>query len=54
MSAYQAPLRDMLFTLKDIAGLDAICAQPGFEETSPDLVEAILEEAGRFAEFDPG
>ena len=49
MSAYQAPLRDMLFTLQDIAGLDAICALPGFEETSPDLVEAILEEAGRFA-----
>ena len=49
MSAYQAPLRDMLFTLQHIAGLDAICAQPGFEDTSPDLVEAILEEASRFA-----
>ncbi|AWI54280.1 acyl-CoA dehydrogenase [Aquabacterium olei] len=49
MSVYSAPLRDMAFTMKEVAGLDAVCAQPGFEETSPDLVEAILEEAGRFA-----
>src|SRR5574343_1530148 len=49
MSVYSAPLRDMVFTMKDVAGLDAVCAQPGFEETSPDLVEAVLEEASRFA-----
>ena len=49
MSTYAAPVRDMLFTMKEIAGLDAICAQPGNEDFSPDLVEAVLEEAGRFA-----
>ena len=49
MSSYQAPVRDMLFTMKEVAGLEAICAQPGFEETTPDLVEAVLEEASRFA-----
>ncbi|OGB02796.1 MAG: acyl-CoA dehydrogenase [Burkholderiales bacterium RIFCSPLOWO2_12_FULL_64_99] len=49
MSTYNAPVRDMLFTMKEVAGLEGICAQPGFEETTPDLVEAVLEEASRFA-----
>ncbi len=49
MSSYEAPLRDMMFTMKAIASLDAICAQPRFEDFSPDVIEAVLEEAGRFA-----
>ena len=46
---YAAPVREMLFTMKEIGGLDAVLAQPGHEEVSPDLVETILEEAGKFA-----
>ena len=46
---YAAPLREMLFTMKEIGGLDAVLAQPGHEEVTPDLVEPILEEAGKFA-----
>ena len=49
MSTYAAPLREMMFTMKEVGGLDAVCAQPGHEETTPELVEAILEEAARFA-----
>ena len=49
MSNYIAPLRDMQFVLKDIAGLEEICALPGNEECSVDLVESILEEASKFA-----
>ena len=49
MSVYTAPLRDMLFTMKEVGGLEAICAQPGHEETTPDLVEAILQEAAHYA-----
>ena len=49
MSIYTAPLRDMLFTMKEVGGLDAICAQPGHDETTPELVEAILQEAARYA-----
>ncbi|NML17255.1 acyl-CoA dehydrogenase [Azohydromonas caseinilytica] len=49
MSTYSAPLRDMLFTMKVVGDLEATCALPGFEECSPDLVESILEEAGKFA-----
>jgi acyl-CoA dehydrogenase len=49
MFDYSAPLRDMQFILKELAGLEAIGTLPGCEETSPDLVAAILEEAGKFA-----
>lgn len=49
MSTYVAPIRDMQFVLKEIAGLEEICALPGNEECSVDLVESILEEAAKFA-----
>ncbi|QDF97873.1 acyl-CoA dehydrogenase [Azoarcus sp. DD4] len=49
MFDYTAPLRDMQFILTELAGLDAVGALPGCEEASPDLVAAILEEAGKFA-----
>ncbi|MDD5296337.1 MAG: acyl-CoA dehydrogenase [Rhodocyclaceae bacterium] len=49
MSNYAAPIRDMQFVMKELAGLDRVAALPGYEEASPDLVDAILEEAGKFA-----
>jgi alkylation response protein AidB-like acyl-CoA dehydrogenase len=49
MSAYQAPLKDMKFVLKELAGLASVAKLPGFEEATPDTVDAILEEAGKFA-----
>ncbi len=49
MSSYAAPIRDMQFVLKELAGLEQVVALPGYEEASSDLVDAILEEAGKFA-----
>jgi alkylation response protein AidB-like acyl-CoA dehydrogenase len=49
MSAYQAPLKDMKFVLNELAGLEAVAKLPGFGEATPDTVEAILEEASKFA-----
>ena len=46
--AYTAPLADMLFVLRELAGLEAIQALPGFEEASTDTVTAVLQEAARF------
>ena len=46
---YIAPLDDMRFVLKHLAGLPEIATFPGFEEAEPELVEAILIEAARFA-----
>ncbi|NIC07191.1 acyl-CoA dehydrogenase [Billgrantia bachuensis] len=49
MLDYQAPLRDMQFVLEELAGLERIGELPGCEDASPDLVSAVLEEAGKFA-----
>ena len=46
---YAAPLDDMRFVINRLAGLPEIATFPGFEEAEPDLVEAILTEAARFA-----
>ena len=48
MSTYRAPLRDMQFVLKELAGIDTIAKLPGYDEAL-DVVDAILEEAGTFA-----
>jgi len=45
---YAPPLQDYRFALKELANLDEILALPGFDEVTPDLVEAILEENARF------
>ena len=49
MSHYAPPLRYMLFAMKELGGLDAVLAQAGNEELTGDLVEAILDEASKFA-----
>ncbi|GLT23684.1 acyl-CoA dehydrogenase [Zoogloea oryzae] len=49
MSTYIAPVKDMLFNMNELAGLEEITGLPGNEEVSIDLVEAILDEAGKFA-----
>jgi 3-(methylthio)propanoyl-CoA dehydrogenase len=49
MTTYVAPIRDMLFAMNELAGLAEITALPGNEEVTPDLVEAILDEAAKFA-----
>ncbi|HET7411319.1 MAG TPA: acyl-CoA dehydrogenase [Pararhizobium sp.] len=46
---YRAPVADIAFTLKHVAGLDGALAEGRFGDLSADLVEAILSEAGRFA-----
>jgi acyl-CoA dehydrogenase len=49
MSTYAAPIRDMKFVINELVGLDQISALPGCGEVTPDLVDAVLEEAGKFA-----
>lgn len=47
MTEYQAPLAEMRFVLNELAGLDAVAQLPGLGEATPDLVDAVLGEAGR-------
>jgi len=49
MSTYSAPINDMQFVVKELVGLEQISALPGCEEATPDLVDAVIEEAGKFA-----
>ncbi|HRP97381.1 MAG TPA: acyl-CoA dehydrogenase [Rhodocyclaceae bacterium] len=49
MSNYTAPVRDMQFVMRELAGLDEVAQLPGCEEVSADLVDAILDEASKFA-----
>ena len=50
MTVYVAPVKDMMFVLEEVAGLDEVTALPGCEEVSADLVSAVLDEASRLAE----
>lgn len=49
MAEYIAPLKDMQFVLQEIADLSSVAALPPFGDAQPDLVDSILEEAGKFA-----
>ncbi|RFC68870.1 MULTISPECIES: acyl-CoA dehydrogenase [Mesorhizobium] len=46
---YRAPVEEIAFTLKNVAGLDAAMHDGRLGHLSGDLVDAIIEEAGRFA-----
>ncbi len=49
MPRYDAPIRDMKFILQEVIQIQNYSNLPGFEEATPDLVDAILEEGGKFA-----
>jgi len=46
---YRAPVSDMLFTMRHVAGLDRSIEEGVYGDLSVDLVESILQEAGRFS-----
>ncbi len=47
--SYRAPVSDIAFALRHIAGLDRELERGTFGDLSADLVDAVLSEAGRFA-----
>ncbi|MGA8259438.1 MAG: acyl-CoA dehydrogenase [Arenicellales bacterium] len=49
MSDYNAPIDEMQFVLAELADLEGVASLPGLEEATPDLVSAVLEEAGKLA-----
>ncbi|MBV5296922.1 MAG: acyl-CoA dehydrogenase [Rhodoferax sp.] len=48
--SYIAPLKDMLFNIKYLAGIDQIAQLPGMEDAGFDTAQAVLEEAAKFNE----
>ena len=49
MTTYRAPIRDMQFVINELAGLESLTALPGYEEVTPELAQAVLEQAARLA-----
>ena len=47
---YRAPVKDMLFCMKELAGLEAVSRLPGFEDAGLDTAAAVLEECAKFNE----
>jgi alkylation response protein AidB-like acyl-CoA dehydrogenase len=45
--SYTAPIKDMLFVMKDLAGLEDIATLPGFEDANLETAQAVLEESAK-------
>ena len=46
--SYVAPVKDMLFAIGHLAGIEQVAQLPGFEEAGLDTAQAVLEECARF------
>jgi len=47
MANYTAPLRDMRFVMNEFLDAGKLTELPGYEEMTPDLIDAVLEEAAK-------
>ncbi len=48
--SYTAPLKDMLFNMTHLAGLEQVTQIPGFEEAGLETAQAVLEECAKLNE----
>jgi alkylation response protein AidB-like acyl-CoA dehydrogenase len=48
--SYIAPVKDMMFAIRELAGLDEVARLPGCEDATDETVEAVLEECSRFVQ----
>jgi alkylation response protein AidB-like acyl-CoA dehydrogenase len=48
--SYTAPVKDMLFCMKELADLEAIAKLPGFDDAGLETAHAVLEECARFSQ----
>ncbi|MBL8338262.1 MAG: acyl-CoA dehydrogenase [Rhodoferax sp.] len=48
--SYVAPVKDMLFAIRHLAGLEQVAQLPGFEDAGLDTAQAVLEESAKFSE----
>ncbi|MEQ1806782.1 MAG: acyl-CoA dehydrogenase [Burkholderiaceae bacterium] len=48
--SYIAPIKDMLFCMRELAALERIAQMPGFEDAGLETAQAVLEESAKFCE----
>jgi len=49
MADYKAPVDEIAFVMNDVLNVNSLTKIPDFEEATPELVDAVIEEAGKFA-----
>ena len=49
MTDYNAPLKDMLFNIHQLSGLDRVLKLDRFADFDNDVIDQVVEEAGKFA-----
>jgi len=47
---YRAPVKDMLFVMKELAGIEAVAQLPGYEDAGIETAAAVLEECAKLNE----
>ncbi len=50
MAVYKAPLKDIQFVLNEVLDVSNLAKLPGYEDATPDTIQAILEEAAKLCE----
>ena len=50
MPTYRAPVKDMNFILNDVLDISQYSHLPGYEDASPGLIAASLEQGAKFCE----
>ncbi len=48
--SYRAPVKDMLFCMQELAGLEEVARIPGFEDAGIETAQAVLEECAKLNE----
>ena len=50
MATYAAPVRDIRFVLHEVLDSKAVTALPGYEEATPELMDAVIGEAAKLSQ----
>ena len=50
MAVYKAPVKDIQFVLNEVLDVASLAKLPGYEDATPDTIQAIVEEAGKLCE----
>ncbi|MDQ5927387.1 MAG: 3-(methylsulfanyl)propanoyl-CoA dehydrogenase, partial [Pseudomonadota bacterium] len=48
--SFRAPVKDQLFCMKELAGIDQVATIPDFEDAGYETAQAVLEESAKFNE----